>query len=227
MCVGGAAYCASLIRAWPILRRTSTVFADIDITDEAAASETPMLAALYDEYNRIRDAHSSVAARHADLDGAFYYTIRRGKRLKFHPRSLPRADKLSAIPAMFDANSDSSKPAQRALTAIVRHAAWLEVYDALREADANAPPGPIPHREATRFISHSSPGSEGAVNTTPDGTAVTTAASPVLLTFLQRKLGLCLSGAADAVDRMWFHSVSRGGAARIAGRSLARREGGS
>ena len=104
---------------------------------------------------------SSVAATHAAFGRDFFYTLRGGKQVRFHPPAMPEADSMPPADMIFDNASTFKLPKQGKLAAVINHHGWLEHHDAMRVRDFKTTSEHLPgmssvaNRETTRFMSYS------------------------------------------------------------------------
>ena len=82
------------------LRRVApALFGELDI----GTPTIDIIQTVHDEYNRIRNLRHAIASRYAEFDKKTYTTMYGDEWLKFHPASLPRAEKFPDLNAkIFD-----------------------------------------------------------------------------------------------------------------------------
>ena len=91
---------------------------------------------------------------------------------------------------------------QRKFSAVYAQRRWLNVTEAAHGHDALHPDAHVPHREATRHVATSQPGSGAWLDSAQDGSYATTITTPVFVVGMQRRLGLNISCASAAYDAM-------------------------
>jgi hypothetical protein len=85
-------------------------------------------------------------------------------------------------------------PSQKALSSVVHHSAWVAHTRSLTDFDARKTDSPMPHREATRFLSASQPCAGSWLDAGLTDTRIRQHnESPAFLTAEQRRLGLYLT----------------------------------
>ena len=103
-----------------------------------------------------------------EFDKQYNYEMDGSKKTRFHLDSLPDRKYVPDI-AKITANENSvPPPQQRTLSAIITNENWHAHALATLELDATATDTLVRHREATRFISVSQPGSGSWLDVAPD-----------------------------------------------------------
>jgi len=121
------------------------------------------------------------------------------KKTRHHPTNLPDNKYVPDIAQIVANESSVPPPQQRTLSAIITNANWHAHLFNLLEFDAAATDTIVRHREATRFISASQPGSGSWLNMVPDASLPFARQRSALATIaLQRHLGLYISSGIDA-----------------------------
>ena len=166
---------------------------------DAATSELPFFKELRDEYRQLQLTRQCVADQYAVLDKAQYYSFDGTVKSKFHPKGLPPATALpDSVSSFVDASSSTYKvPAQRTLSKICHHDAWLRLFADCRATDvANDAAGNtfFFDRECSRLISCSADHSGDWLDVLPTSERLQ---SDKFTVALQRRLGLYIS-AGDA-----------------------------
>ena len=131
--------------------------------------------------------------------------LHRPRRLPdwFCPKSvpLPEPESLPATDAILNGTCKSTYPRPRALAAIKSHKDWFAHQELVKARDVHVKNNPslgdsaVNNREASRFVSASTPFAGKALDVRVDGTYATALSSDALQDELQRKLGLWLSAA--------------------------------
>ena len=195
----GAARCASIFRGWRKLQSTCPILAAQDIANPTL----PMLIEVASEYNHLRDERRRIEAVYAGDDQIVHHTQRGGTMTRFHLKSLPPVSAMPTLQNMFNDSDKDKVPAQRTLSNVIYNAAHVNHRPTLAAIDAaNDSDSRIPHREASRFISISQPGSGAWCAVRTNGTSATTPLSNQTRIAMARRHGLYLKDLVDVIDDM-------------------------
>ena len=189
----------SLLKNWRTLVAHNPDFA----LDEGGASKYPAIAAAIATYESALSDWKEVCEKRTARDKNKYYTVRGGYLTEFYPKSvpLPEPESLPATDAILNGTCKSTYPRPRALAAIKNHKDWFAHQELVKARDVHVKNNPslgdsaVNNREASRFVSGSTPFAGKAFDVRIDGTYATALSSDTLQDELQRKLGLWLSAA--------------------------------
>ena len=207
-----SAHAASFLGCWPLLQRTSPVFAAQRLDPLAPASPDaprplPMLKVVRGLYSQLQGDRAAIDLHYQSVHEE-HHTRRGGKLLRFRPKDLPPAKALPPLSKLFTIDektkSPVTPPSQRKLASIVHHSSWATVYSTLGSVDGSAAASAsrVRNREAARFIAVSQPASGAHLDMPTDGTQATQFDTPDFIINAQYRLGLHISEVTAANDAL-------------------------
>ena len=208
-----AAWVGTWALVWTPLCKLHAPFKEADITALSTSTFTQLPI-----FTELQDAHASLLARHARVEGTYdtydrrvYDFCKEGlAHFRFHPQGLPDRDTLLPL-AQFASGKEHLQNAQRRFSLIIHHAAWLDFWNELGS------PG-VARRESVRFVAVSQPHAGDILNAIPmrRGFRVPSWAMRIVV---QRRLGLPLDAALSRSTRDGKPHDAMGDAASNVGRA--------